>query len=603
MNANEPAFVANNLAQPNPSAQPWLRLWPGVVILVLQWLIILVPAWIAPVTMAHFMGWMLGSIVGAIALLIWWLFASRLRWADRVICVLVFGVAAAAMLLFCHPSLGVFGLILHALPIATTAWVLWLLVTPSLSWQPRRAGLLIVISLAWAAFILVRMDGVDGSLSSAFSFRWSPTPEEHFLNELASGKSAHAPAVDAQLATLAPVTAEPRPDDWPGFRGAARDGRVIGVKIATDWNQHPPRQLWRHAVGPGWSSFAVVGPRLFTQEQRGEEEAVVCYEVNSGTELWAHRDAARFSEPLAGPGPRATPTFHNGKIYALGAAGKLNCLDAVTGKVLWSRDIAADAGAKVPTWGFSASPLVVQGIVTVFAGGPAGKSVLGYKASSGEPAWSAGEGQLSYCSLQPAMLDGVEQLIVSTDRGLSAFQPIGGNVLWCYNWPVDKMYRVVQPTLVGDSDVLIGTGMGLGTRRLHVRHDGNAWAAQEVWNTLSIKPYYNDMVVHRNYIYGFDTDLLTCIDLNDGKRKWKAKGYGNGQVLLLADQDMLLVLSEKGEVALVETNPESHVQKAKFQALEGKTWNHPVIAHGKLFVRNGAEAACYSLAEDSGPGQ
>src|SRR5205814_9602292 len=203
-----------------------------------------------------------------------------------------------------------------------------------------------------------------------------------------------------------------------------------------DWQQHPPQLLWRHRVGPGWSSFAVVGTRLYTQEQRGEDEVVVCYDTDSGAELWVHQDSARFTEVVAGPGPRATPTFHDGKLYALGAAGRLNCLDAATGRALWSRDIVADSGAKVPQWGFAASPLVAAGVVTVFAGGPEGKSVLGYDAGTGDVAWSAGMGEFSYCSTQLSRLAGVDQLLVSTEKGVTAFDPSPGTVLWQHDWPL-----------------------------------------------------------------------------------------------------------------------------------------------------------------------
>jgi outer membrane protein assembly factor BamB len=237
--------------------------------------------------------------------------------------------------------------------------------------------------------------------------------------------------------------------------------------------------------------------------------------------------------------------------------------------------------------------------VTVFAGGPDGKSVLGYDAAAGEPAWSAGEGQFSYCSLHPARLHGVEQLLLATDRGLTAFQPATGSVLWRHSWPLDKgMARVVQPTLVGDTDILLGTSFGLGTQRVHVRREGDVWTTQEVWRTRALKPYYNDLVVHQGHVYGFDVNFLTCVSLKDGKPKWKERGYGNGQVLLLADQGLLLVLSERGAVALVEANPTSRKELGRFQALDDKTWNHPVIAHGKLFVRNGKEAACYELAAE-----
>jgi outer membrane protein assembly factor BamB len=155
---------------------------------------------------------------------------------------------------------------------------------------------------------------------------------------------------------------------------------------------------------------------------------------------------------------------------------------------------------------------------------------------------------------------------------------------------------VVQPTLLGDADLLLGTGFQYGTRRVHVSRDGDGWQAQEVWTSRAINPYYNDLVVHRGHLYGFDGSFFTCVNLEDGKKKWRERGYGNGQVLLLADQDLLLILSERGEVALVDASPDGHKERGRFQAIEGKTWNHPVVAHGKLFVRNSEEAACYQLS-------
>jgi outer membrane protein assembly factor BamB len=586
--------AAADSSRPSVHPERRLRLWPGVLIVVLQWLLITVAGWVVPGTMTHFVAMFWGPILGLIALAAWWLFASRLSWADRAFALLACGAAAAAAWPLCHPSFGLFGMVIYALPVITTAWVLWLLFTPFLRWPVRRVGLLVVFLLAWGYFTLVRFEGINGTMSATFQYRWNPTAEEKFLAEIATGKPKSEPGSDASAATLLKLQL----GDWPGFRGPNRDGRLTGVRIPTDWKEHPPRQVWRHRVGPGWSSFAVVGTRLYTQEQRREAEAVVCYDTGSGVELWAHLDSARFTELVSGAGPRATPTFHEGKIYALGAAGRLNCLDAATGRPSWSRDIVADSGAKVPQWGFAASPLIAQGVVTVFAGGPERKSVLGYNASSGELLWSAGEDQFSYCSLQPAQLGGVEQLVIATDGGLTAFHPSRGEILWQYRWQLEReMARVVQPTLLGDSDVLVGTGFGFGTRRVHIAQNGDGWTAQEVWRTQAIKPYFNDLVVHQGHLYGFDGNFFTCVSLDDGKGKWRARGYGNGQVLLLADQDLLVVLSEKGEVALVDASPDGHNDRGRFQAIEGKTWNHPVVAHGRLFVRNGEEAACYQLAE------
>jgi outer membrane protein assembly factor BamB len=551
----------------------------------------LVPAWVAPATPLHFYGGLFGPFVGAAAVATWWLFASRVPWADRWLGLVAFAVVVVVTWLLADPSFELGWLLLHGLPLATTALALWLLATPFVRWPVRRAGLLVVLVLVWGFFLVVRHEGFDGSFTASFPWRWDVTEEGQFLAERGA-RQQRLPSAEETSAEAVML----QPGDWPGFRGPQRDGRRTGVRIATNWNEHPPRQVWRQRIGPGWSSFAVVGSRLYTQEQRGPEEAVVCYDAGSGAELWVHQETARFSETMGGPGPRATPTFHDGKIYAQGATGKLLCLDALTGRVLWSRDVPADAGATVPQWGFAASPLVVQGVVTVFGGGADGKSVLGYHASSGEPAWSAGEGKFSYCSPHPARVDGIEQVVIATDRGLAAFDPVGGAVLWRYPWPLEGgMARVVQPTVAGDADFLLGTGFGIGTRRVQVRRDGDTWASQEVWTTRAIKPYYNDLVAHHGHVYGFDHNFLTCVSLADGKARWRARGYGNGQVLLLADQDLLLVQAESGEVALVDAKPDGHAEHARFQAIQGKTWNHPVVAHGKLFVRNSREAACYEL--------
>ncbi len=590
----------SELSQGKASAAVRLRVWPAVVIVVLQWVAIKGAAWAAPATMIQFMAMMWGPIAATVALTGWWLFASRVPWRDRWIGLGAFVATGALALPFLHPTIKGMAIVVFALPVVATIWAGWLAVTPFLQWPARRAGLIAAFVLAWAYFALLRFDGLDGSMVADIAFRWAPTREDLFLAGIDPSKPKSVPASSSTQAE--PLTLEP--GDWPGFRGPDRDGRLPGVRIATDWKTSPPRELWRHKVGPGWSSFAVVGNRVYTQEQYGEEEAVNCYDALTGGEIWSHRDGERFEEPLAGPGPRATPTFHEGMIYALGAKGRLSCLNAVTGKVIWSRDIKSDTGAKdppIPMWGFSSSPLIAAEIVTVCGGGPDNKSVLGYDAATGEPKWAAGEGQFSYGSTQLSKLGGVEQVLIATDQGLSAFEPASGKILWTGGSALKTgMARCIQPAVVGDSDVLLGTGFGIGTERVHVAQSGDEWTATEVWKEpiRTIRPYFNDLVVHQDHIYGFDNNLFTCVSLSDGKSKWKARGYGNGQALLLPDQDLLLILSETGEVALVAAKPDRHGELARFKAIEGKTWNHPVIAHGKLFVRNGEEAACFELTEE-----
>lgn len=569
-----------------------LRLWPGVAIIVVEWLVMKVPGWVAPGTFAHFYSMFLGPLVCAVLLVVWWLFFSRLRWADRLLALVVCILTAVLAVPFYHPTIKL-ALGFYAIPAITTAWVAWLLVSYRLAWPVRRLGLYAAFALVWAYFGLLRFDGVDGSMVGALPYRWTPSVDERSRAEYAS--RAEPAAQQAEVLQLVE-------GDSPEFRGPKRDGRLTGVKIGVDWQKDAPREVWRHAVGPGWGSFAVIGDRLYTQEQLEERELVVCYHAPTGKELWRHADVSRFTEPVAGPGPRATPTFHEGKLYTLGAAGKLNCLDAATGNVHWTRDLVADSGATIPNWGFASSPLVVNGIVTVFAGGPDGKAVIAYRAYNGEEAWHSGDGQFSYASLQHAIVDGVGQLLHVSDRGVASFDPGTGKEHWRHDWPVDKLARVTQPAQVGNADFLIGTGFGYGLRRVHVETVGGTaggtvggMAASEVWTSQAIKPYFNDFVVHKNHLYGFDGSIFTCLELDGGKKKWRARGYGNGQVLALADQDVLLIQCESGEVAVVAATPDEHKELARMPALSRKTWNHPVIAHGYLFVRNDVEAVCFRL--------
>jgi outer membrane protein assembly factor BamB len=247
--------------------------------------------------------------------------------------------------------------------------------------------------------------------------------------------------------------------------------------------------------------------------------------------------------------------------------------------------------------------LVRDGLVTVFAGGPKNKAMLAYKAETGDLAWAAGQGTHSYCSPHPATIDGVEQILIATDAGMSSFHPTKGDVLWHHDWKgPEGFFRVVQPVQVDDSDFLLGTWMGLGLRRFHVAHTQGKWDADKsLWTNKKVQPYYNDLVAHKGHAYGISDNFLVCVNLDDGKVRWKERGYGYGQLLLLPDQDLLLVLSETGEAALVKTDPEAlddEREVGKFQALEGKTWNHPVVAHGRLYVRNGEWAACFQLAPE-----
>lgn len=590
LQAEVPSSAA--IPQSAPISEPRLRLWPGVALVIVIWA---ARVWASTGTGSptkFFFGLVIIPMLALLLMHLWWLFGSRLRWKDGLIVFGTFVATTIATALISGSNFPAMALILYGVPVVASAWIGWLFLSQTLPWSVRRSGLLLVLVLTGGLFTLVRVEGMDGNFNAKFSWRWIPTAEDQLLAELKTTPVAAA-APDSKTGKVTELKLQA--GDWPEFRGVQRDSRLTGVRIQTDWAKHPPRELWRHRIGPGWSSFAVIGDRIFTQEQRGEDEFVVCYHSQTGTEIWSHHDATRFYEVIAGAGPRSTPTFHEGKIYALGANGRLNCLDAATGAPVWTRDIVADSNAKIPIWGFSSSPLVAHGLVTVFAGGPAGKSVLAYKADSGDLAWTGAEGELSYCSTQLNQIGGVDQLLIITEVGMFGLRPDTGETLWQHHWPSEGIARVVQPALIGQNDFLIGTGMGMGTRRISVKHSADKWEATEGWTTRGFKPYYNDFVISGEYLYGFDGPIFMCVSLEDGSTKWRARGYGNGQVLLLDDQKVLLVLTETGEVALIEAQSEKHLEISRFKAIEGKTWNHPVIAHGKLFVRNAEEVACFEL--------
>jgi outer membrane protein assembly factor BamB len=368
---------------------------------------------------------------------------------------------------------------------------------------------------------------------------------------------------------------------------------VHGTKIATDWTT-PPLQVWRHKIGPAWSSLIVVVDRLYTQEQRGPKETVVCYDSATGSELWAHEDETRFDEGVSGAGPRATPTFAQGKIFSLGGTGILNCLDASTGKCLWSRDINQDSGGTPPMWGLSSSPLVMGQNVIVYGGGKAGKSLLAYRADSGQLAWTAPAGENSYSSPQLVTIAGVPQCLMYHNLGLTSVDPVTGKELWKTGVAISGV-PCSQPHLIGTSKLAVATLNGPGTSLIEVSKDGDQWKVTPVWASKDLKPEFPDFVVHQGNAYGFDGSIFCCLDLASGKRAWKDGHFGRGQVILLEDQGLLVVTSETGEVILQAADAQSRKELGRFQALNGKTWNHAVVANGRLFLRNAEEMACYSL--------
>ena len=595
-----------------------LRVWPGVIVVAIQCAV----AFGLPLVVPGQGGLaILAGLAGALLVAIWWLFFSRAPWGERLGTILAMVICVAVTRLLVHESIrnGMMGFMVYvfAAPLLSVALVAGAAASRNASAERRRSTLAVAITLACLTLAVVRTNGLTGDADSDLDWRWTKTAEERLLAPL-EGEAAPAPvpAPAAAPSAIPPVSnlsetsmaeapvsvrsSEPTvAAEWPGFRGPARDGVVRGIRIETDWSRTPPVEVWRRPIGPGWSSFAVAGDRVFTQEQRGDGELVSAYRLATGEPLWVHRDAARFWESNAGAGPRATPTFSNGRVYTLGATGLLNALDAADGSVIWSRNAASDTGRTVPDWGIASSPLITGDMVVVATAG----TLAAYGVATGKPRWFGPKGGAGYSSPHLRTIEGTEQIVLVNGPGIIAVSPVDGTVLWTHAWAGDS---IVQPAILAGGDLLIGSGSGLtaktGLLRLRVTRkpdsaagESPVWTTTERWTSAGLKPYFNDFVVHEKDAFGFDGGILACVGLEDGARKWKGGRYGHGQLVLLADQNLLLVLSEEGELALVSATPDKFTELARVAGIEGKTWNHPILVGDLLLVRNGEQMAAFRL--------
>ena len=555
-----------------------LRLWPGVVAVILLWL----ARFGLKIVMPGFEGFelgMMGGFLGALAVGVWWAFFSRAPHVERWGAIVAMVVVMLGTWHIRHESMGPLWLAGYAVPFLCLAFVAWAVASRRLSDGPRRLTMVATILLACGGWALVRTSGVDGDHVAEFAWRWAESPEEQLVAQPGDEPVALRVAGPAMAAAA----------DWPGFRGPHRDGIIPGLRIETDWSVSPPVELWRRPVGPGWSSCAVLGDLLYTQEQRGEDEVVTCYNAATGEPVWKHRDLARFFESNAGAGPRGTPALSAGRVYTLGATGIVNALDAGDGTVVWSRNAASDTDTEIPIWGFSGSPLVVDDAVIIAVA----SSLIAYDLGTGDPRWVTTTGSGSYSSPHLLSIDGITQVLLQNQTGAISVTPANGTLLWEHPWPGGP---IVQPALTADGDILITATERSGIRRLAVLHGSGGWTVEERWTSTRLKPYFNDFVVHGGHVYGFHARTLACIDVDDGTRKWRGGRYGSGQLVLLADQGVLLVLSEKGELALVEASPDRFTELARLPAIQGKTWNHPVLIGDLLLIRNAREMAAFRLS-------
>lgn len=460
-------------------------------------------------------------------------------------------------------------------------WLAWILYWPLL-WRAR-LFVLVALFVLGGVGLSIKAEGMSGDARVSFMWRWDRRQEQRL--EAADGS-----------ADLSRTTA----NDYGQYLGPQRLGVLPEARLARDWQQHPPRLLWRRPVGLGWSSFAVVGDYALTQEQRGDQECTVCYRVSDGSIVWIHGDPVRFAKSLGGPGPRATPTVAGGRVYTVGATGLLNCLEGASGQCIWAVNILTDNRGHNIAHGVCSSPLVVDDLVVVCPTGSVDASLAAYDLASSRRVWQAGGQEASYGSPLVADIAGVRQILIHAGEGVAGHDLASGKQLWFFPWTNGYRINCAQPipNAGHPGQVFAGTGYDTGSTLFRLeRASDESWSCQRTWESKGLRLKYTTAVLHEAFVYGLDDGVLQCLDAKSGKKMWKDGRYGHGQLLLAGD--LLLIQAENGNVVLVEPSPEGLRELGQVAALEGKSWSHPALAGKRLLVRNDREAACYELPLDA----
>ncbi|MEW4487445.1 PQQ-binding-like beta-propeller repeat protein [Thalassoglobus sp. JC818] len=561
------------------------------------------------------------------------------RWADRLLIgmLVVFGLMQIAMWTLWEPAFGdaIKNLITFAQAVLSTICIVgwWFLFAPVSRTSMLLIGVPVVALIAgWIASI--RSIDFDGDMKPRFNHVWDESAEERLTSHLTNAESADTSGL---------VIPELSETDMAEYRGVNRDGVVIGPELRTDWTENPPEELWRHPCGGGYSSFSILGQQLITMEQRGLDEAVVCYDTETGREFWVHQYPANFVEAMGGPGPRSTPTIHDGAVYAFGGFGDLYKLDLKTGAPIWHVHTLQQFQVPNTVWAMTSSPLIFENNVIVNIGGvsnadgvmPEGGGLVAYDIETGKLAWYGkalptpnteieefgtgaapiegveGISKPGYSSPMLAELAGETVLLNFDGTAFRGHNPHNGEQYWSFPFVAGDHINVAQPLVLEDDHVMISAGYGMGSVMLHIEKSGDAWKATEVWDkpSLRMRCKFSSPIFTDGYIYGLDEGIMACIDPEKGDRQWKGgrtglRGkYGHGQILL--SNGLLVILTEKGQLVLVDPNPEELTVLGELQVLSEniKTWNPLAMARGKVFVRNATEVACYdiSLANSTPP--
>lgn len=590
----------------NPNLYKPLRTWPVALLLCVMVLCLFVPGMVddGPAMMWAITAF--GPLLCCMVMLGWWLILSNARWFERLLAPIALVGIVAAIIPLSHKSMLPSAALVFTIPLGFTLFALSTIVFQNTLGFRRTWRSILIAALGFSFSLLLQADGMWGNFMMGFKWRWDSRVEQELLaRDSATNNTAISESNAANAEANGEVDLLKRPDaeaiksallkpEWAEFRGGAADGVFHGPFYARNWSSNPPKELWRIPVGAAWSSFLVAGPVLFSQEQRGDKEAVVCYDAATGKVQWISEFLGRFEDDLGGPGPRSTPVLSQGHLFAQGANGSLVRIEPLSGKIVWEKDLKEIADRAPPMWGFSASPVVVDSLVIAYAGGSEDRGLIAFDIETGDVKWSVPSGKQSYSSPQVFTVQGKTLIGLTSDIGLHLYEPTTGKEFFRHAWQVSG-YRACQPHLLSGDRFLLPSGMGYGTRLLQLNTSTEPWTSEEVWTSRQLKPDFNDFVIYKDHIYGFDASIFTCISLKDGSRQWKGGRYGKGQVALLEESGLLLVASEGGDLVLLAADPTGLQEITRIQVFKNKVWNHPVVVGDKLYIRNAEEAVCFQL--------
>lgn len=367
--------------------------------------------------------------------------------------------------------------------------------------------------------------------------------------------------------------------DWPQFRGPNRDGISPEAAVLKSWPAGGPKVLWTAPVGEGYSQVVSVKGRLYTLAQQGEDQVALAFDGATGRRLWRTRIDGEYNDGQ-GDGPRSTPTVDGDMVYALSANGKLAALRAGNGQVAWQHDLRAEYGANPPQWGISTSPLVEGNLLIVNVGGAGNKSIVAFDKTNGKTVWTSQGDGAGYSAPIAITVRGVRQIIVFTADAVLSISPKDGRLFWRSGWKTSYDVNAATPIFLPPDKLFVSSGYDTGAALLQI----NRTNVSEVWRSRGMKNQFSSSVLHNGILYGFDNSTFKAIDAATGNERWKQRGFGHGSLILAGGH--LVVLSDRGKLALVSATPEEYRELGNAQVLEGKCWTSPSLADGRLYVRN-----------------